>query len=49
MPADYDGDGEADIALYRDGAWYIIRSSDGGVTVTRWGGLLAGYTSPRGL
>jgi hypothetical protein len=44
---DYDGDGKADIAVYRDGTWYILRSSVFG----RWGdsGRLgrdgAGYTS----
>jgi FG-GAP-like repeat len=36
---DFDGDGRSDIAVYRDGAWFILRSSDGGVTATAWGGL----------
>ena len=38
-PVDFDGDGRSDIAVYRDGAWYILRSSDGGVTTIDWGGL----------
>ena len=35
---DFDGDGKADIGIYRDGAWSIIRSLDGGVTSFGWGG-----------
>jgi len=35
---DFDGDGEADIGIYRDGSWSIVRSSDGGVTNFGWGG-----------
>ena len=39
VPADYDGDGKADIAVYRNGDWFILRSSDGGVTSVGWGGM----------
>jgi aldose sugar dehydrogenase len=36
---DFDGDGRSDITVYRDGAWFILRSSDSGATVLGWGGL----------
>ena len=36
---DFDGDGKSDVAIYRDGTWFILHSSDGGVTATGWGGL----------
>jgi hypothetical protein len=38
-PVDFDGDGRSDISIYRNGAWFILRSSDGGMTETAWGGL----------
>ena len=36
---DSDGDGKTDIGVWRpgDGYWYILRSSDGGLTQTQWG------------
>jgi hypothetical protein len=36
---DTDADGKNDIGIYRDGNWYILRSSDGGATTVGWGGL----------
>ena len=35
---DFDGDGKSDITVYRDGIWFILRSSDGGTTGIAWGG-----------
>ncbi len=37
--ADFDGDGISDTAVYRSGAWFILRSSDGGQPALGWGGL----------
>ena len=38
VPADYDGDGKADIAIYRPstGMWYVIKSG-GGYIYKQWG------------
>jgi hypothetical protein len=36
-PPDFDADGKADIAIYRNGDWYILPSSDGLVMLVGWG------------
>jgi hypothetical protein len=43
LPADYDGDGKADVAVHyaASGLWYVRRSSTGTDTVTGFGG--SGY------
>ncbi len=33
---DFDGDGRADISVYRDGTWYLLQSTDG-FKVVQWG------------
>jgi hypothetical protein len=37
VPGDYDGDGNADVAVWRNGIWHIRRSSDGTTYGSSWG------------
>jgi spore coat protein A, manganese oxidase len=34
---DYDNDGKSDFAIYRGGIWWILRTSDGGYSITNFG------------
>ncbi len=37
VASDYDGDGESDVAVYRNGVWYILQSSNGQARIEQFG------------
>ena len=37
-PVDFDADVVSDFVVYRDGTWFILRSSDNGITAIQFGG-----------
>ena len=45
VPADYDGDGKADLGVWRPstGEWFIVRSSNGTLLGQQWGAGGAPY------
>jgi hypothetical protein len=45
-PVDFDGDGKSDLGFYRNGIWYVMRSSDRGQTAVGWGGPPQDITMP---
>jgi spore coat protein A, manganese oxidase len=36
VPGDYDGDGQHDIAVFREGLWYLLQSA-AGLKIVQWG------------
>ena len=45
VPGDYDGDGKDDLAIYRNGTWWVLRSTSG--TLVQNFGLTSDTAIPR--
>jgi hypothetical protein len=43
VAADYDGDGQTDLAVWRQGTWYIWQSTTGNYRAEQWGSSAAPY------
>ena len=43
---DFDNDGATEIGIYRNGAWYILRSTDNGITAVGFGGIAGDIPVP---
>jgi hypothetical protein len=36
-PADFDGDGKTDVAVFRNGVWYVWNSGNNSIRADFWG------------
>ena len=45
-PVDFDADVVSDFGVYRDGTWFILRSSDNGITGVNFGGVAGDMPVP---
>ena len=43
---DFDNDGATEVGIYRNGTWYILRSTDNGITAVAFGGVAGDIPVP---